>query len=119
MPLPLVSAALAAVKLLEEDTSFRKRLFENTAEVRQGLRDSGIGVEDEPGPIISLVPRNAREAASIKARLVKENIYPSFIQYPGGPANGHFRFVISSEHTRDQLDRLIQGICAAEGFSNG
>jgi len=34
-------------------------------------------------------------------------IYPPFVRYPGGPPQGSFRFVISSEHTPRQLDKLV------------
>jgi hypothetical protein len=30
------------------------------------------------------------------------------VKYPGGPSEGYFRFVISSEHTRRQLDTLVK-----------
>jgi hypothetical protein len=40
--------------------------------------------------------------------LLAAGIYPPFIKYPGGPASGYFRFVISSEHGRRQLDDLTK-----------
>jgi hypothetical protein len=30
------------------------------------------------------------------------------IHYPGGPEHGYFRFMISSEHTRPQLEGLVE-----------
>jgi 7-keto-8-aminopelargonate synthetase-like enzyme len=45
--------------------------------------------------------------ASLKRRLLAGGIYPPFVKYPGGPAEGFFRFVISSEHSHGQLDRLL------------
>ena len=49
------------------------------------------------------------EAAAIKLRkqLLSAGIYPALINYLGGPGNSYFRFVISSEHTQEQLDALI------------
>jgi 7-keto-8-aminopelargonate synthetase-like enzyme len=47
------------------------------------------------------------EAALLKRRLLEAGIYPPFIKYPGRPAQGFFRFVLSSEHSQRQLDRLI------------
>jgi 7-keto-8-aminopelargonate synthetase-like enzyme len=53
----------------------------------------------------------------LKRDLVAAGIYPPFIKYPGGPPNGYFRFVISSEHTRSQLDNLLEVLQAnAKGF---
>ena len=56
----------------------------------------------------SVLPQRPSEATSLQRALLAAGIYPSFIKYPGGPPNGYFRFVISSEHTRSQLDSLIK-----------
>ncbi len=118
IPLPLAQAALASVAILEKGREVRKRLLANTAYVRQRLGSCRIAVPDHPGPIICLTPTNRRQIPALRAALLAQGVFPSFIKYPGGPATGYFRFVISSEHTRDQLDRLIRGICAAEGLSS-
>jgi 7-keto-8-aminopelargonate synthetase-like enzyme len=43
----------------------------------------------------------------LKKALLAAGIYPPYINYLGGPRDAYFRFVISSEHTREQLDSLI------------
>ena len=47
------------------------------------------------------------EADCAQGTLLSAGIYPPFIQYPSGPTTGYFRFVISSEHTRGQLENLL------------
>jgi hypothetical protein len=47
----------------------------------------------------------------LQRALFAAGIFPPFIKYPGGPPNGYFRFVISSEHTRPQLDALLKVLC--------
>jgi 7-keto-8-aminopelargonate synthetase-like enzyme len=42
----------------------------------------------------------------LKQALLARKIYPPFIRYPGSPPEGHFRFVVSSEHTAAQLRNL-------------
>jgi hypothetical protein len=37
-------------------------------------------------------------------------VFPSFLNYPGLPAGGAFRFALSSVHTRRQLAALIQAL---------
>jgi hypothetical protein len=44
----------------------------------------------------------------MREELLKARIYPPFVKYATGPANGYFRFVISSEHHRRQLERLLE-----------
>jgi 7-keto-8-aminopelargonate synthetase-like enzyme len=108
MPLPLVCAALAAVRLLQTDRGLRRRLADKTHYVRTALREVGFPGAPAPGPIIPFIPRHADQAAMLKRRLLGAGIHPPFIHYPGGPASGFFRFALSSEHTQPQLDGLIR-----------
>ena len=116
-PLPLANAASQAVRLLSNDKSLRRRLAQNTSRVKNALRAAGLPVPETPGPIISLVPYQPKAAAKLRTALLVASIYPPFLKYPGGPAGGYFRFVISSEHSRSQLDRLTSVLSkTATGF---
>ena len=108
LPLPLANAALAAIKVLQTDKRLRQRLIRNTNHVKSALRASGFDLPETRGPIVPIHFQGELEIAALKRRLFAARIYPPFLQYPGGPANGHFRFVISSEHSRAQLDDLIE-----------
>ena len=90
----------------EGEPSLRRRLLENAAYVKTALREAGLPLAETPGPIVPLLPRTPSEAARLQRALLAAGIYPPFIKYPGGPPSGYFRFVISSEHTRAQLDSL-------------
>jgi glycine C-acetyltransferase/8-amino-7-oxononanoate synthase len=106
-PLPLASAALESLRILETDATLRQRLLRNAARVKAALRKAGLDLADTPGPIIFIRPRRAADVARLSRRLLAADIYPPFLKYPNGPAGGYFRFVISSEHTRVQLHGLI------------
>ena len=108
LPLPLANAALAALDILKTDKSLRQRLADNSDYVKNALRAAGLPLPEAPGPIISIRPERARQRARLRRRLLDAGIYPPFIKYPGGAASGYFRFVISSEHSRGQLEQLIQ-----------
>lgn len=107
LPLPLAAAALASLEIFRRDPRLRRRLVFNTSYVKAALREAGLAVNDGPGPIIPFIPRNDREAARLKKKLLAAEIHPPFINYLGGPKDGYFRFVISSEHTPEQLDALV------------
>ncbi len=108
LPLPLVAAALVSVKLLRCDKSLRERLFRNAEFVKGPLRQIGVRLPEEPGPIIPLMPKNQSAARRMERGLLAAGIFPPFLKYPGGPPNGYFRFVVSSEHSRQQLEALVQ-----------
>jgi 8-amino-7-oxononanoate synthase len=107
LPLPLAFAAGEALRVLKSDASFRRRSNQNARRVKSALRTTRFDPPETPGPIVSLRLDGARRVERLKRALLAGGILPPFIQYPGGPVGGHFRFVISSEHTRKQLDELI------------
>jgi len=107
LPLPLAAAALEGVAILKTGQKLRQHLAANSAYVKKTLRSSGLSLAPNPGPIVPIFPPNPAESARLKRALLAARVFPPFIKYPGGPAAGYFRFVISSEHTRAQLDRLL------------
>ncbi len=113
LPLPLVCGVMESLNLLRSDKGLRRRLEVNTQFVKDAARRAGLPVPANPCPIVSLVPRNTRAAARLRKRLLAREVYPSFIRYPGGPESGYFRFAISSEHTREQLDQLAAALMEA------
>ena len=111
LPPPLANAALQSVKLLgRHGKKLRRCLNQNAALVKTALRAAGWEIPETPGPIAPLHTRTGTEARALKKHLLAAGIYPPFVKYPGGDANGYFRFVISSGHSRAQLDRLIAAV---------
>jgi 7-keto-8-aminopelargonate synthetase-like enzyme len=110
LPLPLAYAALRAIHLLKKDQSLRRRLNHNVQYVKTALRAAGFPMPLTPVPVIAIMPGNPDQARAIKRGLIARRVFPSFVKYPGGPAGGYFRFVISSEHTQRQLDDLLAGV---------
>lgn len=108
LPLPLTAAALTALGLLRGEPNLRRRLHFNASYVKAALREAGLSINDGPGPIIPIQPRSASDVTRLKRTLLKADIHPPYINYLGGPKDGYFRFVISSEHTAAQLDTLVK-----------
>jgi 7-keto-8-aminopelargonate synthetase-like enzyme len=114
IPLPLANAAVTAIRLLKRDRTLRRRLCENVKFVKSALAPHHPTILQTPSPIIGLIPATADQAAATRKRLLARKVFPSFIQYPGGPPNGYFRFVISSEHTREQLVALTTSLIVGD-----
>jgi glycine C-acetyltransferase/8-amino-7-oxononanoate synthase len=108
LPPPLAGAALAALRILRREPGRRKRLRENAARVRLGLRAGGWDIAETPGPIVRLPAMNEAGVRELRARLLADGIYPPFLKYGSASGEGFFRFVISSEHTREQLTRVVE-----------
>jgi 7-keto-8-aminopelargonate synthetase-like enzyme len=119
LPLPLACAALQALEILKNEPSLKKRLWRNAQLVKSAVRAAGVRLPDTPAPIIPL--RNSRKGAVSKLHreLLEAAIFPSFIKYPSGPAEGYFRFIISSEHSPQQLKNLASVLARCLGSENG
>jgi len=109
-PLPVANAALRSITILAADQGLRRRLVRNQCYLKEGLRQAGWPVQMTPGPIASLLPESKNRTARLGQALLAARIYPPLIKYPGSPAQGGFRFAISSEHTREQLDAVIEAV---------
>jgi len=113
LPLPLANAALQAVRILKQDPALRRRLQRNVEYVKNTLRAAGFPIPMTGAAVIAINPASPNQAKAMRKRLLAHGVFPSLIRYPGGPPQGYFRFAISSEHSRQQLDDLLLGITSA------
>ncbi|MGI8966484.1 MAG: aminotransferase class I/II-fold pyridoxal phosphate-dependent enzyme, partial [Limisphaerales bacterium] len=105
---PLANAALEAVEILKKNKNLRNRLTQNVEYIKSVLRKNNFPCAETSSPIIPLIPKSDLEIKNLKRKCLAQKIFPSFIKYHGGPENGYFRFVISSEHSKTQLDSLLK-----------
>jgi glycine C-acetyltransferase/8-amino-7-oxononanoate synthase len=106
LPLPLAGASLEAVRIVSRSPGLLSKMHRNAERVRARLRAAGFDLPKSPGPVFGLVPRSTAVTQRLSNAMLKAGIFPSLMRYPGTPPQGLFRFVISSEHTPEQLDRL-------------
>jgi len=109
LPLPLANAALQSIKILSGDKKLRVKLYRNAEYVKAALRRAGVEIPKLPGPIIAIHTRSDAETLALRRRLLAAGIYPPYLRYAGAE-KGYFRFVISSEHARAQLDKLVAAL---------
>ena len=110
LPLPLAFALGQSVQTLRCDKTLRQRLEGNSTFIKSALRQAGFALPNTPGPIVPLHFDDLKQIAWVARALFAAQILPPLIHYPGSPTNGYFRFVISSEHTRRQLEHLVQAL---------
>lgn len=107
LPLPLANAVSCAIGVLQREKGLRRRLNQNADFVKDSLRAAGVELPDAPGPIVPVHVEEAREVTRLKRALLAAGILPPFVNYLAGDKPGYFRFVISSEHTRSELNKLV------------
>jgi 7-keto-8-aminopelargonate synthetase-like enzyme len=70
LPLPLVNAALAALALHRRHPALRTRLYQNTERVKSALAATGVSLTEAPGPIVQIIPSDARQATRLRHALL-------------------------------------------------
>lgn len=105
LPLPLAFAAIRAFELVGADPRMRRHLIDNVRYMK-----SALGLPLTPVPVIAVTPKDGSHAAELRKRLLSRGVFPSFIIYPGGPPGGYLRIVISSEHSKKQMDAVLDAV---------
>ncbi len=104
----IVSAALEVLSLLSSTDEPRRRLEENTARFRSGVREAGFAVADGDHPIVPVMLGDARLASGLAEDLLARGIYVIGFSYPVVPqGKARIRVQLSAAHTPDQVDRAV------------
>lgn len=108
LPPAIVAAGIEALKLVENGTDLRTRLFENARYWREGLTDLGFDLLPGEHPIVPVMLGEARLAQDMAARLFDEGVYVSGFFYPVVPrGQARIRTQMSAALTREELDRAL------------
>ncbi|MFC2124134.1 aminotransferase class I/II-fold pyridoxal phosphate-dependent enzyme [Bacteroidota bacterium] len=110
LALPLAAAAISSISYLTLNPDLITGLQERTKSLKMKFRDLGFEMPDTSVPIFSITFQKAEKNQRLKKKLIENGIYPPFIIYPGSPPEGHFRLIITSLTTTEQIDLLIESI---------
>jgi glycine C-acetyltransferase len=116
LPPAVVLGSLAALDLVEKDTTLIDRLRENTAYFRKGLAARGVKVREGIHPIVPVLIGDTAKAISMSKELLDRGIYVSGFGYPVVPqGQARLRCQISAAHKREHLDQAITAIADVAG----
>ncbi|WP_439501333.1 aminotransferase class I/II-fold pyridoxal phosphate-dependent enzyme [Aminobacter ciceronei] len=109
-PPGLAAAAAASLRILQT-TDRRSRLSRNVSRMRSGLRGLGFEVADTPVPIVTI--KGVTDLELLRDRLAERDIIVR-VQHPGGYSDASdvpsMRLAVFSEHSPDQIDRLLRSM---------
>jgi glycine C-acetyltransferase/8-amino-7-oxononanoate synthase len=106
-PTPIAAASAKGLDLVKAHPEWRRRLRENTARMKSGMRAMGFDVKDTPVPIVTWTLKTAEEMKRIQAALLAEGIAVAYLKYVGAPAGGVLRATVFSTHMPAHIDRLL------------
>ena len=107
-PPAVAAACLAALDLLERDSSLIDRLWENTRFFQAGLKALGFNTGASDGPITPVIVGEAPRAMAFSDRLFAEGVFAQAIGYPTVARDkARVRTIVTAAHTRDQLQDAL------------
>jgi glycine C-acetyltransferase len=116
LPPAVVMGSMAALDLLEKDSTLVQRLRENTTYFRNQLTSKGVKVREGVHPIVPIMIGDTAKAISMSRELLDRGVYVSGFGYPVVPqGTARLRCQISAAHMREHLDRAIEAIVDVAG----
>jgi len=104
----IVGASLSVLEMLQDNSSVREQLWQNTHFFRQGLETLGFQIKPGIHPIIPVMVYDALKAQDLAAQLLERGIYVIGFYYPVVPKEqARVRVQINAQHTREQLQKAL------------
>lgn len=105
----IVGASIKVFDMLENDSSLRKKLKENTAYFKKGVKDAGFEIIDGEAAIVPVMLHDAKLSQDMADKLLEEGIYVIGFFYPVVPkGKARIRVQLSAAHEKEHLDKAIQ-----------
>jgi len=106
---PVIAAtSVAVLKMLQQDSSIKEKLIENTKYFRSEIEKLGLDVTAGEHPIVPVMLYDAKLAKGMASDLLEEGIYVIGFSYPVVPeGQARIRVQVSAAHEKEHLDRAV------------
>src|SRR5205823_5380171 len=114
----VAASCIAAFDILEQEPERIERLWDNTCYFKQQLASAGfdIGGRSTPAsetPITPIIIGHGRATMEFSRALFDAGVMATGIAFPTVPeGKARVRTIMTSEHTREQIDRALETITA-------
>lgn len=104
----IVGASIKVFDMLENDTSLRDKLQENTAYFKKGMIAAGFDIVDGDSAIVPVMLYDAKLSQEMANKLLEKGIYVIGFFYPVVPkGKARIRVQLSAAHSKEHLDAAI------------
>ena len=104
----IVGASIKVFDMLENDTSLRDKLQENTAYFKKGMIAAGFDIVDGDSAIVPVMLYDAKLSQEMANKLLEKGIYVIGFFYPVVPKDkARIRVQLSAAHSKEHLDAAI------------
>lgn len=105
----IVGASIKVFEMLENDTSLRDKLEENTKYFKKGIKAAGFDIVDGDSAIVPVMLYDAKLSQEMADLLLIEGIYVIGFFYPVVPKDkARIRVQLSAAHEKEHLDKAIE-----------
>ncbi len=105
------AGALAALEILQREPERVSRLREISQYTRQSLLQAGLDVGGDETAIVPVILGDNRTTMDAATQLLADGIFAPGIRPPTVPeGRGRIRVSLSSAHTREDVDRLVESL---------
>lgn len=112
---PIVGASIKAIEMLNESTSLRDKLMENTAFFREELTKTGLEVLPGEHPIVPVMFGEAVPAVRMAELLLEKGIYVIPFSFPVVPkGKARIRTQVSAAHSMADLQFAVEKFAEAK-----
>lgn len=103
----VAQGSLKVLELIENDTSRRDRLFENTRLFAEKIKEIGLEVIDGGTPIIPVMLYDEHKAVEMAKRMMEKGVYVVAFSYPVVPkGKARIRTQLSAALTKEDILRI-------------
>ncbi len=107
---PAAAASRAGLAVLRENPQLLARLGKNSQFFKAGIRELGIAIPDSPHPVVAFSLGSAERNRQAQRELMRHGILIQHSTYVGAGKDGVLRMVIFSQHTEEQMTRLLDAL---------
>jgi 8-amino-7-oxononanoate synthase len=106
-PTPGVAASIKGMEIVLREPERRERLRRNVAMAKTGLKKMGFDMNDNPVPIVTWALKSPEDTKRVHKEMFDRGVAVALSKYVGAPPGGVLRASIFSEHTPEQINRLL------------
>lgn len=115
LPAPACQASATALQILENEPQRRQRLLQHSSELRAHLLAEGWDISDSKSQIIPIVIGSSERTLTAARQLRDAGLLVPAIRPPTVPVDAsRLRISLTSDHTREDLQRLIQALASVK-----
>lgn len=104
----IVGASIKVFDMLQNDTTLRDQLYENTLYFKKGMKEAGFDIVEGDSAIVPVMLYNAKLSQQMADMLLEKGIYVIGFFYPVVPKEkARIRVQLSAAHTKEHLDKAI------------